>query len=399
MKANLSVLKNQFEKELNTNILNFWLNEAYDSSRKTFYGRIDNDMQKCAAAPLSAVFITRILWTFSASFRMYSRPEYKNMADEAFRIILENFWDSANGGIYWSVFSNGNVENNKKQFYAQAFFIYALTEHYLAFKDEKAKQLAISMFMLLEKYAFDKEFGGYFEANTVDWKKPNDQRLSEKDLDVEKSMNTHLHILEAYTNLYRIYKDPQLKKKLEELIRIFLDIIFDKDRAHLILFFDADWKIRSKTDSYGHNIETSWLLCEAAEVLNDAKILEEVEAVTMLISKCTAKEGIAKHGGLYYEKNENHLVNEFHWWPQAEAVIGFFNAYQVSGDIKYLDLAESAWNFIKKYISDSNSGEWFWGVDSDLNYLNEDKIGPWKAPYHNGRMCLEMIRRIQLTEL
>ncbi|HRX12834.1 MAG TPA: AGE family epimerase/isomerase, partial [Draconibacterium sp.] len=198
--------KKQFENELTDNILNYWVKEVYDTSRRTFFGRITNEGKKFPEAPLSAVFTTRVLWTFSAAHRFFPTAIYKKMADEAFRILVETFWDNENGGIYWSVFPDGKPEDTKKQFYAEAFFIYALSEYWLAFKDEKAKQLAVSMFMLMEKYAFDAEFGGYIEANTADWKETTDQRLSPKDLDVKKSMNTHLHILEAYTNLYRIHK-------------------------------------------------------------------------------------------------------------------------------------------------------------------------------------------------
>lgn len=391
-------LKKQFTKELEENILNFWLAEVYDPQRKTFFGRINNGMTKFADAPLSAVFITRILWAFSASYRILPKTEYKKIADEAFQTIVDIFWDQTNAGIYWSVFPDGEVEDSKKQFYAQAFFIYALSEYYLAFKSSKAKQLAISMYLIFENYGFDKELGGYFEAKTADWRVPNDQRLSEKDMDVEKSMNTHLHILEAYTNLYRIYRDPHLKEKLEKLLFLFLETIIDKKSKHLILFFDANWKVRSSIDSYGHDIEASWLLCEAAEVLDNKTLLLQFQSLAVKMANLTEKEGIASHGGLFYEKQENQLLNEFHWWPQAEAVVGFFNAYQISGKKKYLELMVNSWNFIKTYIIDHKSGEWFWGVNSELMLLEEDKTGPWKAPYHNGRMCIEMIRRIEEIE-
>ena len=391
---NLKKIKKQFDHELTDNILNYWINEVYDPKQKTFIGKISNDGEKFPDAPLSAVFITRVMWTFSASYRIYPTGLHKKMADEAFRILLENFWDEENGGIYWSVLPDGKPVDRKKQFYAEAFFIYALSEYYLAFQDEKAKQIAISMFMLIEKYAFDTELGGYIEANTADWKATDDQRLSPKELDVDKSMNTHLHILEAYTNLYRIYKDEKVKKQLEHLIRIFLDKIIDDKTGHLILFFDKDWQVRSEIDSYGHDIEFTWLLCEAAEVLGNKEIIEEVEKVALKVTAVTLKEGFAKHGGMYYEKEGAHLLNEFHWWPQAESVIGFFNSWQISKNDKYLQQAIKSWEFIQKNIIDENRGEWFWGVDSNLKTLNNDKINPWKAPYHNARMCLEMIRRI-----
>ncbi len=390
--------KKQFENELTDNILNYWVKEVYDTKRNTFFGRITNDGQKFPEAPLSAVFTTRVLWTFSAAHRFYPTAIYKKMADEAFRILVETFWDNENGGIYWSVFPDGKPEDTKKQFYAEAFFIYALSEYWLAFKDEKAKQLAVSMFMLMEKYAFDPEFGGYIEANTADWKETTDQRLSPKDLDVKKSMNTHLHILEAYTNLYRIHKVEEVEKKVEHLLRVFLDKILDEETGHLILFFDKDWTVRSEIDSYGHDIEATWLMHEAAEVLGNKEIIEEVEHVAIKMSEVAIKEGLAAHGGMYYEKAEGHLQEQFDWWPQAEAVVGFFNTYQITNDEKYLEYAKKSWEFIRNHIIDKKNGEWFWGVDSNLKPLKTDKVSPWKAPYHNGRMCMEMMRRIAMIE-
>ena len=394
----LQELKKQFENELTDNILNYWVKEVFDTKRKTFFGRITNDGQKFQDAPLSAVFTTRVLWTFSAAHRFYPTAIYKKMADEAFRILIETFWDNENGGIYWSVFPDGRPEDTKKQFYAEAFFIYALSEYWLAFKDEKAKQMAISMFMLMEKYAFDPEFGGYIEAKTADWNETTDQRLSPKDLDVKKSMNTHLHILEAYTNLYRIHKVEEVEKKVEHLLRVFLDKILDKETGHLILFFDKDWTVRSEIDSYGHDIEATWLMHEAAEVLDKKEIIEEVEHVAIKMSEVAIKEGLAPHGGMYYEKAEGHLQEQFDWWPQAEAVVGFFNTWQITNEDKYLEYAKNSWKFIQDNIVDKKKGEWFWGVDSNLNPLKTDKVSPWKAPYHNGRMCMEMIRRIEMIQ-
>lgn len=398
MILNFNDFKQQLENELTDNILNFWVKEVYDPKQKMFIGRISNEGEKFHEAPLSAVFVSRIMWTFAAAYRVYPNNVYKNMADEAFLVLLENFWDQENGGISWSVFPNGKPENTKKQFYAQAFFIYALSEYYIAFKIEKAKQIAVSVFMLLEKYAYDTEFGGYIEAKTADWKDISDQRLSPKDLDVKKSMNTHLHILEAYTNLSRIYNNKQVKEQLEHLIRIFLDKIIDSKTGHLILFFDDDWTVRSKINSYGHNIESTWLLYEAAKELGNLEIIEELKRVILKITKITAEEGLAKNGGIYYEKDGIQLIEHFHWWVQAEAVLGFFNAWQISKTEKYLQLSSGGWEFIQENIIDKKNGEWFWGVDEKLKPLEEDKINTWKAPYHNARMCLEMIRRIQSLE-
>ncbi len=390
----LTDLKKEFENELINNILNFWIKEVYDSERNTFYGQITNDGEKFPDAPLSAVYVTRIMWTFSAVFRYYPSVVHKQIAGEAFRILREKFWDNENGGIYWNILPDGNAVDKRKKFYAQAFFIYALSEYYRAFNDEKAMDLAVEMFNLIEEHAFDKENGGYIEAKDYNWQDIGDQRLSPKELNVKKSMNTHLHILEAYTNLYRIWKTEKSKKQLRHLIRLFLDEILNIQTFHFNLFFDDDWTVRSQIDSYGHDIEGSWLLCEAAETLGDELLLKEVKQVALKMAEVTAREGIGKEGGIYYEKDGEHLLEQYDWWPQAEAVIGFFNAWQLGKDEKYFDIAMQSWDFIRRYIIDSKRGEWFWGVSSQLAPLNIDKVNGWKAPYHNGRMCMEMIRRI-----
>ncbi len=392
---NLLKLKNEFENELSYNILHFWSNKVYDSERKTFFGKISNTNETYADEPHSAVLMARILWSFSAAYRIFPKAEYKKMADEAYRILMENFWDNENGGIFWCVNPDKSPVNTKKQFYAQAFFVYALSEYYLAFKIEMVKQLAVSMYMLIEKFGSDPEFGGYNEAATADWKEIADQRLSPKDMNVKKSMNTHLHVLEAYTNLLRIWNDDSLKQKLENLLHIFLERIIDKKTGHFLLFFDNDWTNRGDIDSYGHDIEGSWLLLEAAEVLGNKLFMREVEHVSLKMVETTISEGWRETGGIVYEKENGILKEEYHWWPQAEAVIGFFNAWQVSRKEKYFDLAVKNWEFIQKHIVDHKNGEWFWGVGKNMELLSNEKINGWKAPYHNSRMCLEMIRRIQ----
>lgn len=397
MNPDLNELKAAFEKELTGNILDFWEREVYDPVRRTFYGRITNDGDKFEDALLSAVFVTRIMWTFAAAYRRFPEPGYRKMADEAFRILREMFWDRQNGGIYWSILPDGTPADTQKQFYAQAFFLYALSEYVIAFNDEKARELASGMFALIEKYASDKEFGGYFEATTADWKATDDQQITPRSTNVKKSMNTHLHILEAYTHFCRIRRTHETEGRLRELIHVFLDKIIEPETSHFHLFFDADWTVRSDIDSYGHDIEGSWLLPEAAEVLGDQDLIETVRSIALQMAAVTANEGLGPEGGMYYEKAADHLHDQYDWWPQAEAVVGFFNAWQHSGDEKYLDLTISSWLFIRNYIIDKKNGEWFWGVSASLKPLPNDKVNGWKAPYHNGRMCLEMMRRIEET--
>ncbi|MBN1821308.1 MAG: AGE family epimerase/isomerase [Prolixibacteraceae bacterium] len=393
---NIQQLKSEFEKELNDNILDYWVKKVYDPINKTFFGRIDLDENPDPGHNKSAVLITRILWTFSAAYRLFPKSEYKQMADEAYRIITNYFWDVENGGIYWEIKGDHSPFDTKKQFYALAFCIYACTENYMAFKNEQAKQLAISLYIILEAKSFNPANGGYIDVLSRDYKVIKGLRLSEKEIADTMTMNTHLHVLEAYTNLFRIWKDDGLKQKLEHLINLFLEKIINHKTWHFNLFFNENWKVIGDVDSYGHDIEGTWLLYEAAEVLGKKELINKTASIAEKMAETTIREGIVKvHGGLLYEKENGHLLEEFHWWPQAEAVIGFFNLWQINENQKYFDLAVSCWAFIKNHIIDKEYGEWFWGVDKNLERMPIEKVNGWKAPYHNGRMCIEMIRRIE----
>lgn len=382
----------EFENELTSQILHFWVKEVYDSKRRSFYGRIDKDGRKYPEAPLTAILITRILWTFSAAYRQFPTAVYKRMADEAYRILQEWFTDKDHGGIYWSVLPDGSPADTTKQFYAQAFFLYALAEYHHTFRDDLSLQTAKNMFMLMEKHAHDSQYGGYFEACTANWQPTADQYLTPRNSGISKSMNTHLHILEAFTNLYRVWKDDLLEKRLTGLIRIFQDKITHPETFHFILFFDRDWSGRSAIESYGHDIEGSWLLTEAAEVLGDEEIAREMQILALKIAGVTEREAFGPEGGMYYEKEEEELKIRYDWWPQAESVVGFYNAWRMSGKEEYLHRSQKSWKFIQTYLSVKKHGEWLPGVDAQLNPLPQDLVSGWKAPYHNGRMCMEMIR-------
>ena len=290
----------------------------------------------------------------------------------------------------------GTPADDKKQIYSQAFFIYALTEYHRASGDEEALEMAIELFRLIEKYSFDGDCNGYFEAYSRDWVLLEDLRLSEKDANEKKTMNTHLHILEAYSNLYRVWKDNHLARQLNNLIDLFLEKIIDPVSGHLNLFFDEEWCCKSTLHSYGHDIEASWLLEEAALVLGDEALLWKLKPVTLRIADA-AVEGMNEHGALINERNwaTGHRDNRCDWWPQAEAVVGFFNAWQLSGEEEWLNKTRNSWQFIKQHLVDEDNGEWYWSVspEGEQDRVN-DKAGFWKCPYHNGRMCLELIERI-----
>ncbi len=393
----------QYYKELDQeclSILDWWMLHSIDYDNGGFFGKIDNDNVVMAGAPKGSVLNSRILWTFSAAYNHYKTPGYLQTATRAYNYIATHFVDTKYGGVYWSVDDSGKPLDDKKQVYAIAFAVYGLSEYVLACGDVQAKELALDLYQAVEKHSHDSAYGGYFEAFTREWNELEDLRLSNKDFNEKKSMNTNLHVLEAYTNLYRIHRDEILRKNIEDLIRLFLVHIIDQGTNHLILFFSEQWTPKSELISYGHDIEAAWLLQEAAQVIGHDELLGIVKQKCLDIAKAAAK-GLDTDGGLWYEKNvaENHVIKEKHWWPQAEAMVGFFNAWQVSGEPHFLQKFEDAWSFIKKHLQDREDGEWFWGVHEDYSIMQEeDKAGLWKCPYHNGRACLELMKRIKANQ-
>jgi len=292
--------------------------------------------------------------------------------------------------------ADGTPADTKKQIYSLAFFIYGLVEYYRVTKDNECLDKAKELFNLIEKHSFDTKLNGYFEAYSNDWVLLEDLRLSEKDANEKKTMNTHLHILEAYTNLYRVWKDPLLEKQLRNLLELFLEKIINNQTYHLDLFFDENWQCKSTLFSYGHDIEASWLLDEASHVLGDVDLIKRVEEVALKIADAAA-EGLQANGSIVNEKDfaTGHVDTNSDWWPQAESMIGFFNAYELSKEEAYAKKTLAEWEFIKENLIDIKDGEWHWSV-SDAGMIDtvNDKAGFWKCPYHNSRMCLELMTRI-----
>jgi len=388
--------REELERELKGNILPWWMRFAPDHELGGFHGHIDHQNRVVKGAGKGSVLNARILWTFSAAYRMYGNPDYLNIARRAFAYIISYFIDRVYGGVYWELEPDGRPRSTRKQIYALAYTIYALAEYHLADAGEEALDLARELFTLIETHALDREYNGYTEALTREWGTLEDFRLSEKDQNESKTMNTHLHILEAYGNLYRVWKDPVLKEALENLIRLFLDRFVDPDRMQLNLFFDDHWKLKSSLVSYGHDIECSWLLHEAALILENQRLVKETEVVAVQMARAS-EAGLDEDGGLYYEYFPENMVmdRERHWWPQAEAMVGYFNAWKISGQQLFLDRSRGSWKFIREKLVDHALGEWYWSVDEQGKPLNgKEKAGFWKCPYHNGRACMELIRRI-----
>lgn len=391
---NLECYKNELQAELNQ-ILRYWMDHTIDTVNGGFVGKIDQEGNVYPEAPKGSVLNSRILWTFSAAYNLHKKPEYLEIAGRSFLCLVHHFYDVEFGGVFWLVDFKGQPLDTKKQIYALSFAVYGLSEYFLASKEEKAKTLAIKLYEDIVRHSYDKGNGGYIEALRKDWQPLSDLRLSDKDANERKSMNTHLHVLEGFANLYRIYPDELLKNRITELIGYFLDHIVNTNTFHLNLFFDDDWSVKSTAISYGHDVEAAWLIHEAAEIIGNKQLLEEVKLISINIAEAAAR-GLDTDGGLWYEKDvdTNHLISEKHWWPQAEAMVGFFNVWQITHDKKYLDFSLGSWDFVKKYIKAPN-GEWHWGINEDYTLMSsEDKVGIWKCPYHNGRACIELIKRI-----
>jgi mannobiose 2-epimerase len=385
----------ELKYELN-DILNYWAKQTVDDEFGGFLGRIDHNNNLIKNSPKGSVLNSRILWMFSAAYGYNNNVLYKQLAERAFIYLKSNFFDKEFGGIYWMLDHQGNPIDTKKQTYALSFAIYGMAEFYKVSKNEEALDLAIHLFNDLEKHAFDKNLGGYFEAFSREWEEIADLRLSDKDANEKKTMNTHLHVLEAYSNLYTIWKNPVLEKQIRSLLNDFRIHIIDAETKHLILFMNEKWQYKQHIYSFGHDIEAAWLLLEAAEALDDKELINDFKTISVELVNA-ASEGLDEDGSLFYEQDldKEHLIKEKHWWVQAEAMVGFLNAWQLTKEPEYYQKFEKVWTYIKHQIIDHNNGEWFWGRYGDENLMeNEDKVGPWKCPYHNVRACLESIKRL-----
>lgn len=376
-------------------ILDFWIRYAVDP-RSGFYGTVDADLKPHDDAKKHLVLNARLVWTFSSAYRVLGKQAYKDMAERAYDYFISHFIDNQFGGAFWELNADGTVYDANKRTYGEAFAIYALSEYYRVFGDEKALSHAVGVYSCLEKYAYDEQNKGYREALTRDWIFEREKQVSNINPypSASKTMNTHLHLLEAYTSLYRVWKDDGLKDKLREHIEVMIDKIIDHTTWHFKLFFDDLWNSLNPVVSYGHDIEGSWLLWEAAEVIGSDEVKEYVRPVAIKMAQAVLKEGWHEGGGLLYEGGPQDVLNPHRsWWVQAEAVVGFFNAWELTGEDEYLRAAQRVWRFIDAEIIDHVNGGWFSFAVSDKRPVN--RIDGWTCPYHNTRMCLELVERLR----
>lgn len=392
----ISLFRSEIRSELDS-ILNWWTSHMTDLEYGGFYGRVDGKGILHPKADKGIILNTRILWTYSKVYQQTKDLEFYSLAERAYDYISCHFWDETYHGVYWIVDHQGNKINTQKQIYAQAFALYAFCAYYEINKNSEILLKISQIFTCIEKYSRDKKKGGYLNVFNEDWSVAKSQKLSDKDADQVKIMNTHLHILEAYTTLYGIKKDPVYREGLINILEIYLTRFCSRKPCHLYLYFDEDWHPTSEEKSFGHDIESSWLITEAAELLENPALILKVRQFSLALAEATYRYGKDQDGGIY-EKTDpgGHVIEkEKHWWPQAEGVVGFLNAWQISGDEKYLTQAIQTWHFIQNYFIDREQGEWHWLIkENGSPDETEDKAGPWKAPYHNVRMCLEVLRRL-----
>jgi cellobiose epimerase len=391
-------LRQRVETELRSNILPFWLKYAVDDQYGGFRGQIANDLTIDPLAHKGLILNARILWTFSKAFSVYREEIYMQTARRAYDYVMRHFWDTAFNGVFWMVDYLGRPVESKKRIYGQAFTVYSLAEYHRATGDPDALAKAIQIYEAIESASYDALRRGYFETYERDWTLAREQRLSEVDMDEKKSTNTHLHLLEAYANLLRCRDSPEARRRLKELIQVFLDHIIDRETHHFRMFFDEEWHSKSDHVSFGHDIEGTWLLCEAAEILGDGPILHDVQQEALLMAQAVLGQGIDSDGGLLYEGDARGITDtDKHWWPQAEGVVAFLNAYQLSGREYFYLAAAKSWEFIEKYIVDHEHGEWFWKVTREgVPSQDKFKVDQWKCPYHNSRACFEVMARLDV---
>ena len=371
------------------------MNKTLDRENGGFYGALSNDLKVLNNVERSAVLCARILWTFSSAYRIHKKEDYLQVARHVYDYLTGHFWDAEYGGVYWSINAQGKPVNDRKHTYAQSFAIYGLAEYTRATGEAKSLKFARELFRLIELHTFDEVHQGNLECRSREWQALDDMRLSSKDMNCAKSMNTLLHLIEAYTNLLRVWDDPQLKAKQSKLVEAFFEHVVDSRSGHLKLFFDKGWHSLLDEVSYGHDIEASWLLVEAAEVLGDQHLLALARETAVKMAQAVYAEGRNADGSLLYERGAHKLQADRHWWVQAEAVVGFYNAYQISGQAHFAEAAAGCWQYIQKHFVDHQNGDWFKVLnESGLPYLDHYKVGPWECPYHHSRLCFEMSQRL-----
>lgn len=395
-KVKLEQLKKEVSDNLTRNLLPYWSSKMIDTVNGGFYGRIDKNENVYPDAEKGGILNARLLWTFSAAFRVLHDSSCLRIATRANDYIMNYFIDKEYGGAFRTVKYNGEPGDTRKHILTESYFIYALAEYYRATGDKEALAQAIAIFEAVEKYTYDRESNGYFEVFTREWKRSPDQLLAEKSPEDVKTMISHLHLVEAYAGLYRVWPEQRMEERLRNILEVFNDKVVDKKTFHTIYFLDKNWNATTEIDSYGHDIEASWLIDEAAGLLKDPELLASVQKLSIKIADAAA-EGIMEDGSMLTEKERStgDIKTVRSWWEQAETIVGYLNAFELTGRESYLDVAVKCWDYTKNHFVDYDNGGWYSLVLETGEPAGSDKAGYWTCPYHNGRMCMEVIERVK----
>ena len=405
----LLTYRTTFEKELHKNILDFWIKYGIEKEGDGFYGAADLKGNAVKGAPKSCVLNARILWTFAEAAIQTKNSKYAEIATRALKVLQEHFQDKDFGGYFMSIDAQNQPLDTVKHTYSQAFVLYALSKYYELLPSHSLQNKLDAYFLFLEQKTKDLSNPGYFEAFTREWQLYSENRMA--DNNEPRSMNTHLHIMEAYAAYYKVSGNKFARKRLQEILELFTQKII-RPSGHLGIFFNEDFcetEASKAICSFGHDIEASWLLWEAAEILGDAKMMAIIKPLSIKMLDAVDRVGVDKDGGLFLESTRfgSHLRTNKHWWPQAETLVAFMNGFELTNDLNYFEKLKLSWNFIDKHVIDHKNGEWFTKVnrlgepyltepknDPSPYYRNNWKIDPWKCPYHNGRAMMELIKRI-----
>ena len=389
MQTRTDVFLQEVRENLTSGILPYWL--KLKDRRGGFYGEVLSDGKVLYDAPRGVILNARLIWAFSAAYAALKDTQYLVAAVHARDWFLEHFCDHKYGGVYWSVSPEGERLDAKKQLYAQGFAIYGLSELYKVTRDDEALKNAVNLFRVVETYFADQEHGGYIEALARDFSPLEDMSLSAHDINADKTMNSHLHLLEAYANLYQVWPDESLRLAVDRLLELMGTRIMGPD-GHLQLYFRRDWSVLPGAVSYGHDIETSWLALECAFALKDLDVVNRVRPWALQMG-LAGNEGLLPDGSLRYERfPDGSFDDSRQWWVQAETVVGNLWLWKYHADAAAWNRAVAAWGYIREHLVDGLSGEWWWAILPDGSRdLSQPKAGFWKCPYHNTRMCLQVL--------
>lgn len=382
----------EIEEHLKTRLIPFW-ESLKDQKYGGYYGWLGYDLKLDKEYEKGCILNSRILWFFSSAYELLKEKNLKEDADHAYEFLKNYCIDREYGGVFWSVTYDGKPKDTTKHTYNQAFAIYALSSYYNATGCKDAFDIARGLQLIIEEKMTDEY--GYLEAFTRDFRPESNEKLSENGVLAEKTMNTLLHVFEAYTEFYRVTKDPFTGERLRFMMDLFADKVYNRELKRQEVFFDRTWNSLIDLYSYGHDIETSWLMDRGLEVLADPAYTEKLAPITAEIAEAIYEKAYVNHS-LMNEAEKGVDDTTRVWWIQAETVVGFINAWQKKpGEKKFLQAAEDVWECIRKYLVDPREGsEWFWCVEADGTPIHKPIVEPWKCPYHNGRMCMEVIRRM-----